>query len=252
MTNTTTSGQFDMGRVVSRTFAVLGANFVPFFALALLAVAPRAGLTWLSQTYVKDPEATRLVVLPISLVAAMAGTLIQGAIMRGSFEAFSGGKASLPVMLSAGLRSTLPLFFLSICVGFMVGLASLALIVPGLMLATRWSVAGPVQVVQRTGIFDAMGRSADLTKGRRWSIFGLLIAYFLAILVIEMVLVAISGASLAAFTTTLNSGLFATVITPLLSAAILPIGAVGVTAIYYELRATRDGFGADNTAEVFS
>ncbi len=252
MTTTTTGGQFEMGRVVSRTFEVLAANFVPFFLLALLAVAPRAGLTWLSQTYVKDSEATGLVALPIALVAAMAGSLVQGAIMRGSYQTLSGSKAALPDMLSVGLRSTLPLFFLSICVGFMVGLASLALLVPGLMLATRWSVASPVQVIQKPGVFESMGRSADLTKGRRWPIFGLLIAYFLAVIVIELVLAALSGASLSAFTTTMNSGLYATVITPLMTAAILPIGAVGVTAIYYELRATREGFGEDSTAEVFS
>jgi len=252
MTSTTTGGQFEMGRVVSRTFGVLGANFLPFYLFALLAVAPRAGLTWLSQTYLTDPETIRLVAIPIGLVASLVGCLFRGAIMQGSYAAFTGGKASLPDMLSAGLRSTFPLFFLSICVGFMAGLASLALLVPGLMLATRWAVSSPVRVVQRTGVFDSMGRSADLTKGRRWPIFGLMVVYLLAIVVIEVALVAVSGASMAAFTTTLNSGRFATVFMPLLTAAVLPIGAVGVTSIYFELRAARDGLGADSTAEVFS
>ena len=252
MTSISSGGQFEMGRVVSRTFEVLGANLIPFFLLALLAVAPRAGLTWLSQTYVKDIEARNLVALPIGLVAAMVGCWVKGAIIFGAYQWFGEKRASVPAMLSAGLRSTLPLFFISICAGFMTGLAALALLVPGLMLATRWAVASPLQVVQRTGVFDSMGRSADLTKGRRWAIFGLVIAYVLAVVVIEIALAAVSGASLAAFATTLNSGIYATVLTPLMTAAILPISAVGLTSIYYELRATRDGFGADSTAEVFS
>ncbi|HEX7852383.1 MAG TPA: glycerophosphoryl diester phosphodiesterase membrane domain-containing protein [Sphingobium sp.] len=55
--------------------------------------------------------------------------------------------------------------------GIVLGL--ILLIVPGVMLFTRWAVAVPAMMRENLGATEALGRSADLTKGARWMILGL-------------------------------------------------------------------------------
>jgi membrane-anchored glycerophosphoryl diester phosphodiesterase (GDPDase) len=61
--------------------------------------------------------------------------------------------------------------WLSIKVGFLVGLACLALIVPGILLAIRWSLAVPAMVLEGKSSGDAMSRSSELTHGNRGRVF---------------------------------------------------------------------------------
>jgi hypothetical protein len=60
---------------------------------------------------------------------------------------------------------------LSFSVGFLVVLACFALVVPGVLLAIRWSLAIPAMVLEDRGIGDAMLRSTELTLGNRGRIF---------------------------------------------------------------------------------
>lgn len=59
----------------------------------------------------------------------------------------------------------------SFSVGFLVILACIALIVPGVLLAVRWSLAVPAMVLKDKGIGEAMSRSTVLTLGNRGRIF---------------------------------------------------------------------------------
>lgn len=52
---------------------------------------------------------------------------------------------------------------LSLSIGFLVGLACIALIVPGILLAIRWSLAVPAKVLEDKSVGDAMSRSSQLT-----------------------------------------------------------------------------------------
>src|SRR5260370_8175047 len=67
--------------------------------------------------------------------------------------------------------------WLSAKVGFLVGLACIALIVPGILLAVRWSLAVPAKVLEDKRSGEAMSRSSELTLGNRgplfliWSLF---------------------------------------------------------------------------------
>jgi Membrane domain of glycerophosphoryl diester phosphodiesterase len=60
---------------------------------------------------------------------------------------------------------------LSFSVGCLVVLACVALVVPGVLLAIRWSLAVPAMVLEGRGIGDAMSRSTELTLGNRGRIF---------------------------------------------------------------------------------
>jgi hypothetical protein len=49
-----------------------------------------------------------------------------------------------------------------------------AFILPGLALATFWSVSAQAVMVERRGVFDALGRSFALVRGNAWPAFGFL------------------------------------------------------------------------------
>ena len=88
----------------------------------------------------------------------------------------------------------LPLIGLSIVVGIAVAIGFILIIVPGLILITIWAVAAPAVVVERKGIFEALGRSRELVKGNGWQVFGVIILFFLIFFVIGLVLGALGAA----------------------------------------------------------
>jgi hypothetical protein len=52
--------------------------------------------------------------------------------------------------------------------------AAVFMIVAG-VLVVRWSIALPACVIEGRGPVDSLGRSARLTKGHRWKIFGIIL-----------------------------------------------------------------------------
>lgn len=77
---------------------------------------------------------------------------------------------------------------LSLSVGFLVGLACLLLIVPGILLAIRWSLAIPVKVLEGRSVGDSMSRSTDLTQGNRGRIFVIWLLFFALSIGVSMLL----------------------------------------------------------------
>ncbi|MBA2298610.1 MAG: hypothetical protein H0W14_11305, partial [Actinobacteria bacterium] len=63
-------------------------------------------------------------------------------------------------------------------------LGLLLLIVPGLLLAARWSTAGPLIVLEHKGPFEALETSNGLIRGRTWPVVraGLAVVLFSAVL----------------------------------------------------------------------
>jgi hypothetical protein len=55
------------------------------------------------------------------------------------------------------------------------GLFAMVFMVVASALSVRWSIALPACVVEGLGPVDSLGRSARLTKGHRWKIFGIVI-----------------------------------------------------------------------------
>jgi hypothetical protein len=245
------SKRFDMGRVVKRAFDVLGSNLPVFGGLALLLVAlPDAVWGWIKPT-TNAGGLDFLEVIGGAIVVGILALTAQAAMIHFAVSNFRDKEASFGESISTGFLHVWPLFLLSICVNFMVGIASFALLVPGFMLLTRWSAAIPAQVVENKGVFESMGRSADLTKGRRWSIFGLMIVYLLAIVVIQMIIAVVIGGSVNNMMQALSGQVFARFVTPVIGSAVALINGAAIASLYHELRSTREGGGEDSTVAVF-
>jgi hypothetical protein len=120
----------------------------------------------------------------------------------------------------------------------------------GLFLFVIWWVCAPVLLVDGGGILAALRRSAHLTKGRRWKIFGLLMLFGIMMAVPIIAVVLIAGVSA-------TEALSGDPSTPAAFAGLIIIGlttalhAVLVTVSYYHLRAEKEGLGVEEAARVF-
>ena len=81
---------------------------------------------------------------------------------------------SVTEVLNASWKDLLPLFFLGVIamILFMVGF--IAFIIPGIYLMVAMSLSIPILFFERLSIFESIGRSFKLIKGKWWSTFGLL------------------------------------------------------------------------------
>jgi hypothetical protein len=104
--------------------------------------------------------------------------------------------------------------------------------------------------MESKGVFGSMGRSAELTKGRRWSIFGLGLVVIIIVLLVEALVAAIvlPGGNVIR---DLNVPLFQYLVAPLISVVTTPLAMAGSASLYFELRSTREGIGVEALASVF-
>jgi hypothetical protein len=134
--------------------------------------------------------------------------------------------------------------------------------VPGVILALMWCVAAPVQVVEGPGVFASIGRSRELTRGHRWMILVLMIV-FVVVAWVASTIVAVAGLASTGFgglmslaTQAPAFGSFVwfiqVVFTPLVGAFESLIAAAGVASLYFELRAVKEGAGAESLAAAFA
>jgi hypothetical protein len=123
----------------------------------------------------------------------------------------------------------------------------------GAVLAVYY-VTIPSAVMERPGVFGALGRSGALTAGRRGAVFGLLLLVFLAkfglskllegMLIDMEALMADPDAAISAMRTLMWAQAIADVVFAMFTATIACV-------TYYLLRSEKEGTSADELASVF-
>jgi hypothetical protein len=108
----------------------------------------------------------------------------------------------------------------------------------------------PSFVIEQRGVFASFERSAELTRGSRGAIFGLFVLYFVAVLVVELVLGVFSNVT-NVVTIGSFSPLTRLVVLPLIQVVNALIGGTGVAVLYVELRRIKDGVGPRGLAAIF-
>ncbi|MEW5685961.1 MAG: hypothetical protein AB1942_13660 [Pseudomonadota bacterium] len=261
------SGKLDIGRVLGETFKVIGRNFIAFAGLGLILAGIPTGVIgmiqgfWLQGGALADGNLNMGIgyitnmVLGV-LVTLVATSILQGALIHATVQDMNGQKPVLRESLANGLRFFLPMIGLSILIALGTGLGMLLLIVPGIMAACAWCVAGPALVAERTGVFGAFGRSAALTRGNRWRLFGLFVVIWLVLIVLIIILGAVLGPVLAINATTNPTAAALSPITigyNVIQQTLTSVIAAALTSVLYvELRRAKEGLGAEGLAEIFS
>lgn len=248
----------EIGSVATRTLGAIGRNWINFGALALVFSAlPQFLFQWqLLQIRGGATGAWGLSFLAVLLVL-VATFLLQGALTYGAVADLNGRRPSIAECLSNGLGAVVPLLGLSIVMGLALICGFLLLIVPGVLMALAWIVAVPSLVVERKGVFGSLSRSADLTRNHRGSIFLIGVVFWVLSVIVGVVvgvvvgLVFGLGVGALGFANTPALQIVQAVVAALANAAEAMVGAVGVAAIYYELRSIKEGIGPQALASVF-
>lgn len=243
-------GSFDIGRVIERTFGVVGANFGPLILLALVLSALPQGVVALVAPPTVDglPNFSGLGLT--WAITFISGLLLQASVVHASIVDLNGGKASFADSLRVGVSHLLPVLGISVLMTIALIFGFMLLIVPGVMMAVAWAVAVPTQVVEKTGVIRSFGRSAELTRGSRWSIFALFFIYMLLAFALGIVGAIVFG-MLSLVTGGPDGVVSRAILSPALSAVASMIGASGAAAIYYELRSKKEGVAPQELAAVF-
>jgi hypothetical protein len=136
------------------------------------------------------------------------------------------------------LRSATPVIGQLLLVGIVAAIGIVIgfvlIIVPGLILLTIWSVAAPVVVLERPGVFASLGRSRELVRGNGWQVFGVIFVLFFLVLFVS------SGIEIAADAAGTAAGLVARVVVGVLTG---PFSALAAAVLYFDLRAAASGAG---------
>lgn len=260
-----TGEELSVGRVLSRGFGVIGDNPVTVFGIALLLGGiPTVAFGFYQRSLTAaemDPDQVLgmlVVTLGSALVSMVCQAVVQGSLVRATVAHANGQRAGFGETIGGALALALPLIGLSIVLTLGVALGFLLLIVPGIMLFVIWSVAAPALVAERIGVFDALGRSRDLTRGARWQVFGVIVI----LVVISWIFSAIFGAAMLGTTgfdeTEINQ--LATDGMPmgwilaegLLSTLMITVWSTVVASLYLELRNWKEGPADKALEDIFA
>jgi FtsH-binding integral membrane protein len=235
------TGDFRVGEILNRTFAVLSRNLLPFCVVTAIAYLPNL-LLLEGQNAGQDPGRVAGMVAIGVVLSLVLAALSQAIVLFGAFEDMRGRPVDIIASLKVGLARFFPVVGVALLVGLFTALAAILLIFPAFIVMTMLFVAMPVCIVERLGPVKSLGRSSALTKGYRWRIFGLWLVVLLATGVGSGMLGGIGYA-----TGPIVGGLLKLVWGALAGA----FNAIMVVVAYHDLRVVKEGVDTDRIASVF-
>ena len=242
---TTTFGAafaFSPGRVISASFGVLGRNLVPFVIVTFIISLPYLAIqTWLDYALAHAEPGSSLsgANFAIILVQSITFGLVQAALTYGTVQDLRGEHAGIGDCFRGGLARSGNIVSGAMQYGLLLGLATLLLIIPGIILYLRWWVFIPAMVIEKLETKASFERSKSLTAGRRWAILGLSAVIFVVEMAVLFGVIWIAPGLAADIAVTLLGVLFTTFTSV--------VAAVG----YYHLRAEKEGVIVEDIAKVF-
>jgi hypothetical protein len=244
------------GELLDRTFSLYRSHFILFigiyalphlvvlaFQCVGLAFQAPAGTFQISSVLMNLFWSIGAGILSIVVVAAsQAATVIAVSQVHlgrpaGVMDSFSKVKNQI-----AGVTG------LSLAVGSLVGLACIALIVPGILLAIRWSLAVPVKVLENKSVGESMSRSGQLTQGNRGRIFVIWLLFVVLSIGVSLLLrwpveIAAGVSSIFALQRVGNGWQVALLVTTFVSECLVgPLATIAFSLVYYDERVRKEAF----------
>jgi hypothetical protein len=231
-------GTFSFGDILGQTFSTYAANFLAFVSITALVSLPAI----LATLIVGSNPLGAFIPGLIGLVTGPIGT---GAITYGVYEYLLGRQTTVGDCLRVGFANVVPVLGVAILSGLIIVAGIILCFVPGLIAMTVLAVAVPVAIQEREkrDILVALRRSAALTEGYRWDVFGVLFvigAINLGVGIVVGVLFGMTGHIEQA-------RLIAQVIGILVGG----LGATAPAVMYYRLRSVKESVDVRDIASVF-
>jgi len=171
-----------VGELLDRTFFFYRKHFLLFVGLAglphlvLLAVQLLAVVFRSGEQVAARILAAAVTTLLTALVYLAVVAVSQGTTVIAVSRMHLGREPSIAEAYGAIKGRFFTLVLIMLVAGLATGVGLVLLIIPGILIALMLSLAIPVAVLERTGVWAALTRSAELTKGNRGRIF---VIYFL-------------------------------------------------------------------------
>lgn len=251
--------EMTIGSVLSRGFGAIAAAPLLFlgtsFALAAMpSLVARLLLPALVASLPDNPSAVG------PLLAGYGGSSIiwllfylaaQALLFRATVAHLDDRPEPLAAYAAAAARALPRLFGLALAMTLAVAFGWVLLVVPGVMLAMIWSVAPPALVAERLGVFDALGRSRELTRGARWRILGLVVLVYAIYFVASLVLGLGNGLTASA-SSGVTRAIVASVVPVILQTVFTAVWTAIQGALYVELRDWKDGPPGNRLSAIFA
>ena len=246
--------QFTIGNAIGTTMGVFGRHivafslipavmFVPVFIIGVLIVFAFG----LQAAFSGNPNDIHgglfLAAFIFVMLYAAAMVVAMGALAYGTVQDLRHQYAGIGACLSRGFGSVIPLVLAAWGVSILAMLGTILLVVPGIMIWTALAIVGPAIVAERLGAGAGMRRSRELTKGRRWSVFGAIFLTAICLNVVSYILTHVLGPMFGQ----IANGVLSIVVT------VISMGFQGVlvAVIYFQLRIEKEGASLDEIARVF-
>jgi hypothetical protein len=239
-------GEFRIGNVINRAFEICIANFPFFFIITLIIALPNLLISLNRPVAVlgQSPDiGSMLPMLGLTLVLGLIlNTIGEAVILYGAFQRLSGRPLQPAEALQRALARFLPLLGLAILYALALVVGLMLLVVPGLILLVMWAVVVPACLVEGLGPIQSMSRSAALTKGHRWQIFGIMILLGIVEWIGSLLLGLVLGSA---------GPVVAAIVNLVWTAAWAVYWNCLLIMIYHDLRVAKEGVGTDQIAAVF-
>jgi len=233
-----THRKIDIGAVLSRVFEIYGKTAGTVIPIALVLFIPVALLS----AIFNDSGFGQLLANLVSIIASL---WFAGIVVKAVQDVHEDGRldASAGELFGSVTHVLFPLFLVGLVGGIAIAFGLILFIIPGLILITIWSVAGPVVVLENPGVFKALGRSRDLVRGNGWQVFGVLVAIFAIVIVASIVIGSIAAIG--------DSFVLTFIVTLLLMLALAPLQALVQAVLYFALREAQGAPALTTSMEVF-
>ena len=165
-----------------------------------------------------------------SLLVSIVGTFLITAALTEAVADVRDGRADLTLGETIGRVWPVigTVVGLSLVAGIAIAVGFVIFIVPGVYLMTVWSVAVPAAILEKTGVFESLGRSRALVRGYGWTVFGVIVVTIAVNLVASIVLAVLLAGLSTGLGHYIGNILSTTLITPFVAAT--------WTCMYFRLR----------------
>ncbi len=230
-----TKPDFEVGKVLSRTWRILWTNPGMYLSLSLIPI-----LTSMISDTVRGPVFRVL----LSSAGTCLGLMLQAVMAYAVFRSLCKEEVTLEEALSKGLKRFFPVLGAAFVAGVLTMIGYMMLILPGIVLQCHFFVTVPVCVIERTRAMYSLQRSAELTKWYRGRIF-LLLAF------VYVVSYGINSAMTPLFQNFSDSAVYLNVFLRLCYLVPFAFQNVMTVVVYFTLREAKENVSVESLADVF-
>lgn len=219
----------DIAAILGQAWSLYTRFFVRFVAVAGVVFLVLGGVFSLIEHTAAGGDATIVTSFAVFAVILIGYAWIQGPLALVTDAARAGRDAPSLGETMRRLRPTLgALLPAGALAGAGIAVGTACVIIPGLYLATRWSLLAPALVIEGLTVRESFARSHRMVTGRGFQVFGLLVLLFGLTVVASVVLVEglrLLGADVVG--SWIGSAVVNTLITP--------FPAIATTLVYFHL-----------------